>query len=53
MVHAQEVEPYYPDMVYSKKWEKAIDYNQLISLLIFKTNGLEERLESMKKFKIN
>lgn len=47
---AQEVEPYYPDMVFTlKNGKKAIDYNQLISLLIFKTNGLEERLESIEK----
>lgn len=47
---AQEVEPIYPDMIYTlQNGNKAIDYNQLISLLIFKTNGIEERLSSIEK----
>lgn len=51
---AQEVEPYYPDMVFTlKNGKKAIDYNQLISLLIFKTNNIEERLSSIEQTQVS
>jgi hypothetical protein len=47
---AQDVEKIYPDMVFTlEDGNKAIDYNQLISLLIFKTNDIEERLSSIEK----
>lgn len=47
---AQEVEPIYPDMIFTlENGNKAIDYNQLISLLILKTNDIEERLSSIEQ----
>lgn len=47
---AQDVELIYPDMIHIlKNGNKAIDYNQFISLLILKTNNIEERLISIEK----
>lgn len=46
---AQDVELIYPDMIHTlQNGNKAIDYNQFISLLILKTNAIEERLISIE-----
>lgn len=46
---AQELEKIYPEMIFTNKnGEKSIEYNQLISLLIFKSNKLENKLFNLQ-----
>ena len=46
---AQDVEPLFPELIYNYRGTKAINYTEMIPILLLKIKDLQQQIDELKK----